>query len=86
MFLNIEEKDFSSSIQGVEVNNEVSATITSEGLHINGCNMSDRVSIYTISGVLVHSSLIGDGFISYPFSKGTYIITTPKGALKAIYY
>lgn len=87
-FFNIREKEFASetSIGNIVSNTEISAFITDNGIKINGCNPSDKVSIYTVSGQIIYSSVIGNGFVSYPFQKGmVYIICTPKKSLKVVY-
>ena len=86
-FLSIQEKDFplTTAINKIVSDSEVSVSITSEGIKITGCNPSDRMSIYTVNGQLIYSSVIGNGLISYPLQRGIYVIKTPKKSLKVIY-
>jgi hypothetical protein len=84
----IKEKEFPSetSINTIASDTEISAFVSGNGIKINGCNPSDKVGIYTVTGQTVYSSVIGNGFISCPVRKGTvYIIHTPKKSLKVIY-
>ena len=81
-FFNIQEP---TSINNIVSNSDISVFITSDGIKITGCNPTDRVSIYTVNGQLIYSSVIGNGLISCPLQKGIYIIHTPKKSLKTIY-
>jgi len=81
-FFNIQEP---TSINNIVFDSDISASITSEGIKITGCNPTDKVSIYAVNGQLVYSSVIGNGLISCPLQKGIYIIHTPKKSLKIIY-
>ena len=86
-FFNIQEKDFgTTSINNIVSATEISAYITDNGIKINGCNPLDKINIYTATGQMIYGSVIGDGFVSYPFKKGmVYIIHTPKKSLKVVY-
>ena len=85
-FLNIKEKNFGTSINTISSDTGISAYATNNGIKINGCNPMDKISIYTVTGQTVYSSVAGDGYISYPLQKGvTYVVRTPKKSLKVIY-
>jgi len=86
-FFNIKEKNFPSPtvINNIVSDNEVSAYITSGYIKINGCNPSDKINIYSITGQFIYGAVVGDGFIFYPLQKGVYIIQTPNKSLKVVY-
>lgn len=87
-FFNIKEKDFPSTSISNTLSDSGSISIQKidNGIIINGCNVYDRIYIYSINGQLIYTREVGDGLIDFPFSRGNlYIIKTPLKSLKMIY-
>lgn len=86
-FLNIQEKDFTSSIttNRIVAEGEVSVSITGEDIIIVGCAPTDKIAIHAANGQLIYTSTVGDGVIPCPRQKGVYIVSTPKKILKIVY-
>ena len=79
----------SSGIEKIEYSNpednQISFTVGSDGIQITGLSPNMPIAIYTLNGVLCHSSVASDGNICYrPASSGIYIVRIGQYTAKVL--